>query len=207
MLPKDKQLTFILIIITVFGCDVLYYYLTTKGIDIAKYQLFQQKPQNIQPQTKLPNLIKVTSLAFEDTKSIPKKYTCRGADVNPPLKIENIPAKAQTLVLIMEDPMAPGNTVSGFTIWTHWLVVNIPLTNPMIINENTIPQGAVLGQNDWGKGEYLGPCPPIGTHTYVFKVYALDIQLDVENGVKKADVLKKMEKHVLDYGRLVGLYP
>lgn len=141
--------------------------------------------------------LSVASPAFENGKSIPAKYTCDGADVNPPLTIEDVPDGTKTLVLIVDDPDAPMGT------WDHWVVWNIP-GNIRQIAENTVP--GIEGMNDFGRRSYGGPCPPSGTHRYFFKVYALDVALDLKPSSRKRDVEKAMQGHVLAEGYLVGLY-
>jgi Raf kinase inhibitor-like YbhB/YbcL family protein len=139
----------------------------------------------------------VKSIAFENNKLIPVKYTCDGANVNPPLTVEGIPEDTKTLVLIVDDPDAPMGT------FDHWIVWNIPPTTRKI-EENTVP--GIEGMSSYRKHAYGGPCPPYGTHRYFFKVYALDTQLDLKSNSTKKDVEKAMENHVLAEGELVGLY-
>jgi len=138
----------------------------------------------------------ITSPVFENNKPIPKKYTCDGEDVNPPLNIEDIPVGTKSLVLIVDDPDAPMGT------WDHWIVWNIPPKNK--IDEDSVP--GVEGLNDFRKHSYGGPCPPSGTHRYFFKVYALDVQLALSSNSRKKDVEKAMKDHILAKGELVGLY-
>jgi Raf kinase inhibitor-like YbhB/YbcL family protein len=141
--------------------------------------------------------LSVMSPTFENNQLIPAKYTCDGDDVNPPLAIEGIPEGTKTLALIVDDPDAPMGT------WDHWIVWNIPATTSKIA-ENTVP--GTEGLNDFRKRSYGGPCPPSGTHRYFFKVYALDVKLDLSQTARKRDVEKAMQGHVLAEGELVGLY-
>ena len=107
--------------------------------------------------------LKLTSPAFANNQMIPQKYSCKGEDINPPLKIEGVPKNTKSLLLIVDDPDAPvGN-------WNHWIVWNIP-PETSVIGENSVPQNAVLGMNDFRKLDYGGPCPPSGTHRYFFKI-------------------------------------
>ena len=138
----------------------------------------------------------ITSPAFENNELIPSKYTCDGTDVNPPLTIANIPETTKTLILIVEDPDAP----SG--LWIHWVAWNIPPTPS--IKEDSVP--GTEGLNTNRKHAYHGPCPPSGTHRYFFKVYALDIKLDLGKNSGKKDVEKAMQGHILAKGELMGLY-
>jgi Raf kinase inhibitor-like YbhB/YbcL family protein len=141
--------------------------------------------------------LKITSEAFENNEYIPSIYTCEGKNINPPLRIQNIPAYAESLAVIVDDPDAPAG------VFTHWMMWNIPPTS--ILEENSIPEG-VEGLNSYSKSEYMGPCPPSGTHRYFFKVYALDKMLDIEKNSTKANLERVMEGHTLAYGELIGLY-
>lgn len=141
--------------------------------------------------------LSVKSSAFENNKLIPAKYTCDGDNVSPPLTIEGIPEGTKTLALIVDDPDAPMGT------WDHWIVWNIPATTSKI-EENTAP--GTEGINDFRRCSYGGPCPPSGTHRYFFKVYALDVKLDLSPTSRKRDVEKAMQGYILAKGELVGLY-
>lgn len=142
--------------------------------------------------------IKITSPAFAEGEMIPRKYTCDGDDISPPLQISDVPENTKALALIMDDPDAP---VGG---WDHWIVFNIPASISQI-NEGEEPQGTT-GKNSWGRTGYGGPCPPSGTHRYFFKLYALDTMLDLEQGASKKKILKAMEGHILAQGKLMGKY-
>ena len=141
--------------------------------------------------------MKLTSSAFEHEQIIPKKFTCQGEDINPSLKIEEVPKDAKSLVLIIDDPDAPTKT------WVHWIVFNI-LPNISEIEENSIP--GTQGTNDFNKKDYGGPCPPLGTHRYFFKLYALDNLLNLKEDATKADVENAMQGHILEQATLIGLY-
>jgi Raf kinase inhibitor-like YbhB/YbcL family protein len=143
--------------------------------------------------------MKIISLAFENNQFIPSRYTCDGEDINPPLEISDIPNGTQSLVLIVDDPDAPGGT------FLHWLVFDIEPT-VFLIKENEIPQGGVQGLNNFGKENYGGPCPPYGIHRYFFKIYALDKKLNLEPGANLKIVEKEMQGHILDQAQLIGLY-
>ncbi|MDD5651167.1 MAG: YbhB/YbcL family Raf kinase inhibitor-like protein [Candidatus Nanoarchaeia archaeon] len=139
--------------------------------------------------------MKITSIAFNNNGFIPKKYSYDEENINPPLEIEDIPKETKTLALIMDDPTA----VSG--IWIHWIVWNI---NSYKIKENSIP--GIEGINSSGENTYEGPSPPSGTHKYFFKIYALDIKLNIKNTSKKEDLEKAMQNHILAKAEIIGLY-
>ncbi len=150
--------------------------------------------------------MKLTSSAFTPNGKIPSKYTCDGNNLSPPLKIENVPANSQSLVLILDDPDIPDFVKQKFNIdvWDHWIVFNIPPTT------TEIPEGknsfGVLGKNTSGKNAYGGPCPPDREHRYFFKLYALDTILTLSEGVTKKQVEEAMEGHIIAKAELVGRY-
>lgn len=140
------------------------------------------------------------SPAFKLNTMIPVQYTCNGTDKSPPLTWHNAPAKTQSFVLIVQDPDAPNG------IWTHWILFNIPSTVTKLDTGAMLPDGAANGKNSWDNLDYHGPCPPLGAHRYIFKLYAMDNILSEENGANADRVLSAMTGHVLDSAELVGLY-
>jgi Raf kinase inhibitor-like YbhB/YbcL family protein len=141
--------------------------------------------------------LSVKSPAFENGKLIPRKYSCDGEDINPPLTIEGIPKDAKTFVLVVDDPDAASGT------FDHWIVWNIPASASKI-DEKTMP--GTEGINSARQKGYMGPCPPWGTHRYFFRVYALDTEINLYVSSKKKDVERAMQGHVLAKGELMGLY-
>ena len=142
------------------------------------------------------NAMELTSPEFENNSFIPKKFTCRGENVNPELGIKNIPEDSKRLVLIVEDPDAPSGN------WAHWVMFNIPVASRIV--ENSAP--GTQGVNDFGKNRYDGPCPPLGTHRYIFKIYALDTEFDLQEGADKQTLENSMQGHVLARAELTGLF-
>jgi len=148
--------------------------------------------------------LKIRSSAFNDGERIPKKHTCDGEDVSPPLTWEDVPEGTVTLAIISDDPDAPSKT------WTHWLIFNIP---PEL---NGLPEGVEKvgelengikqGFNDFGRIGYGGPCPPFGVHRYYFKLYALDTSLNLEPGTSKEELLRAMDGHIIEKAEMIGLY-
>lgn len=150
--------------------------------------------------------MKLTSSAFEDSGKIPSKYTCDGANINPPLTISGVPNTAQSLVLLMDDPDIPEIAKKNFNVdvWDHLVLFNIS-ANVREIKEGEMPLG-VLGRNTRGNNTYGGPCPPDKEHRYFFKLYALDIMLPLKEGVSKKEVESVMEGHVISQAELIGRY-
>jgi Raf kinase inhibitor-like YbhB/YbcL family protein len=143
--------------------------------------------------------LKLSSPAFKYNQMIPFKYTCDGADVNPPLAIESAPAGAKSLALVVDDPDAPAGT------WVHWVLWNIdPGTTE--IGENSVPSTARQGVNDFRKRSYGGPCPPSGTHRYFFKLYALDTVPDLGQDTTKSALERAMKGHIIAETELIGVY-
>jgi hypothetical protein len=142
--------------------------------------------------------IKLTSPAFKQGEKIPVKFTCDGADTNPPLEIGEIPSSAKALALVVDDPDAPGG------VFTHWIVWNIdPKTSTIA---EAIKSAGIEGKNDFGKSGYGGPCPPQGTHRYYFRVFALDRQLDLNAGANRKRLTVALNGHVIGKGELMGRY-
>jgi Raf kinase inhibitor-like YbhB/YbcL family protein len=149
--------------------------------------------------------MQLTSTAFAEGTAIPAKYTCDARDVSPPLKWSGVPASAKSLVLIADDPDAPVGT------WVHWVLYDLPAaTNELaedLPKSQHVTGGAKQGLNDFKRVGYGGPCPPRGKpHRYFFKLYALDILLDLKPGLTKKDLEHAMEKHILAQTQLMGTY-
>ena len=143
--------------------------------------------------------LRVSSPAFNHQGQIPGKYGCAGANINPPLKIENVPAEARSLALIFDDKDAPRGT------YVHWILWNIrPDTKQ--INEDSVPEEAIQGKNDFKKNNYGGPCPPTRPHRYVLIIYALDVRLDLSSESTTADLEKAIEGHVIAQAQWAGVY-
>jgi Raf kinase inhibitor-like YbhB/YbcL family protein len=144
----------------------------------------------------------LTSPEFADGGKIHVKAGYEKGNVSPCLEWNDIPEKTASFVLIMDDPDARG--------WVHWLVYNIPASArslkadfPM---EVKLKDGTLQGLNSFNKSAYGGPCPPSGTHRYVFKLYALDKILELDPGADKMALLKAMGGHILQETSLTGRY-
>jgi Raf kinase inhibitor-like YbhB/YbcL family protein len=143
--------------------------------------------------------LRVNSPAFMDGARIPKKYTCDGDNVAPPLEWSLLPSGSKSVAIICEDPDAP----SG--VFTHWVHYDVPAS------KNRLAEGAPLGkdgENDFGTQGFGGPCPPRRdqAHHYQFHVYALDTDSLGPAGLSKDDARKAMSGHVLDEGEVTGVY-
>jgi len=150
----------------------------------------------------------LTSSAFTHNEPIPKDYTCQGSDTSVPLTWRGLPPGTKSLALIVDDPDAPDPAAPKMT-WVHWLLYNIPPDAtglPQGVKPAALPRGTREGLNDWKRTGYGGPCPPIGTHRYFHKLYALDAVLADLGKPTKAQLEQAMKGHVLLQFELIGTY-
>jgi Raf kinase inhibitor-like YbhB/YbcL family protein len=144
-------------------------------------------------------VMRLTSSAFADGGNIPRKYSCDGKDVSPPLAWDGVPGDAKALVLIVDDPDARG--------FVHWIVFDIPAATAQL------PEGASAsdaslrqGTNSFGKAAYGGPCPPSGTHHYRFRLFAVGEPLGLAGSPTADKVLAAVKGNTVAETTLTGLY-
>ena len=148
--------------------------------------------------------LRFLSSAFDDGGKLPAKYTCDGQGISPELRWKNIPHKAKSLALIMEDPDA------AYSTWTHWVVYNIPV-NVLEFLENfpkdpRLPNGITQGTSDFKTIGYGPPCPPNGIHRYFFRLYALNSFLALPPGATVEQLRQAMKGHILATAQMTGKY-
>lgn len=147
--------------------------------------------------------MKITSDAFGPDGKIPCKYTCDGRNLSPPLSISDVPPETKSLVVILDEVEVPGR-YRKLDKDVHWLVFNLPQ------NVRDIPEGRQpdrsYGMVETGKLKYHGPCPSEGEHLYRFKVYALDVELDLRQDATARQVTKAMAGHILTNAELMAKY-
>lgn len=152
-----------------------------------------------------PGQIELTSPAFAYGEKIPFRFTCEGDDVSPPLQWTGAPVDTRSFTLICEDPDAPRGT------WLHWILYNIP-GNAVELKQAVptlpeTPSGMRHGRNTAKDMAYAGPCPPPGKpHRYFFRLYALDIMLNLPPGASRQQLELAMDQHILGQGTLMGTY-
>jgi len=161
-----------------------------------------QRSKPVQGQER--STLRLRSASFSDGRSIPRQYTCDGANLSPHLQWQSAPAGTKSLAIAMDDPDAR-------TDFTHWLVYNIPPGVRELAEgaspKGMMPRGSTEGRNDFGRSEYGGPCPPRGSaHHYSFKVCALDIRLDLPAGATRKQLDAAMSGHIVAQGQIVGIY-
>jgi len=146
----------------------------------------------------------VRSADFSDGGAIPRRFTCDGADDSPNLQWPAAPAGTKSFAIVMDDPDAPVD-------FTHWLVYNIPPGVHELAEgasaQAAMPRGSAEGANDFRRLGYGGPCPPAGKpHHYVFRLYALDIHLDMPPGAARKQLDSAIERHIIAEGQIIGIY-
>jgi Raf kinase inhibitor-like YbhB/YbcL family protein len=143
----------------------------------------------------------VTTPAFGPGDPIPSRHTTEGDDVSPAVEWSNVPDGTRQLALVVHDPDAP--LTDGFT---HWVVYGIP-ADAGGIGEGEGPQHTE-GRNDFGGVGYNGPAPPPGhgRHHYFFHLYALDSELDAGPGLTRAELLERIDEHIIEQARVVGTF-
>lgn len=144
--------------------------------------------------------MQITSEAFSNNGKIPEKYTCDGENISPPLEILQVPEGSKSLVLIMDDPDSVKSTGK---IWDHWVLFNIP-TDVFEIEEDT--DIGIKGMNSFENKGYGGACPTSGEHSYLFRLYAIDTELDLKEGASKTEVEEMMKEHIIETAELIGRY-
>ncbi|EID14822.1 phosphatidylethanolamine-binding protein [Mycobacterium xenopi RIVM700367] len=148
-----------------------------------------------------PGNFAITSTAFGDNTQIPAEFSCKGRNVPPPLRWENVPPGTESLALVVDDPDAPAG------LYVHWVVTGIPPTTTGV-GEGPLPPGASASLNSAGKAEYFGPCPPAGTgvHHYRFQLYALNQPLTLAPNTPAPEATQTIAKAAIADARIVGLF-
>lgn len=160
----------------------------------------------MEPQEETPDeepSLRVESSAFATNGQIPQQFTADGDDISPPLTWSGAPEGTAGFAIVVEDPDAFDPEAPAAT-FVHWIVTGIPgsITS---LEAGELPEPAVEGTNSYGNQGWDGPSPSVGRHRYVFKVYALDVQLDAA-GITWAELFGTMNRHVLAKGELIGTY-
>ncbi|RLB58040.1 MAG: YbhB/YbcL family Raf kinase inhibitor-like protein [Deltaproteobacteria bacterium] len=154
------------------------------------------------------NKLTLRSPAFSSGGEIPRRFTCQGANVSPPLAWSGVPAGTKSLVLIVEDPDAPDPRRPKL-VWKHWLLYDIPPSAtglPEGVAAGKLPPGTRQGLNSWKKTGYGGPCPPLGRHRYFHRLFALDKVLGDLQKPDRGKLAAAMQGHILARAELVGTY-
>jgi Raf kinase inhibitor-like YbhB/YbcL family protein len=148
----------------------------------------------------LPERITVSSPAFAAGAAIPRRFTCEGENVSPPLRWSGVPAGTVEVALVVDDPDAPRGT------YVHWVVVGMDPARTELA-EGAAPPEARQVSNSAGTATYTGPCPPGGpAHRYRFTVYALQRMAEVAGDTSPEAAIQAIEAAAAARGRLVGTF-
>jgi len=148
--------------------------------------------------------MQLRSSAFPDGTTIPRRFTCDGTDLSPPLDWSDAPETTRSFVLLCDDPAAPAGT------WRHWAAYDIPADRAALM-EGAAQQGKGFKQaiNDFQQPGYGGPCPPRGggIHRYRFRLLALAVdRLPARREPSCQAVEREANKHLLAEAILIGTY-
>jgi hypothetical protein len=130
---------------------------------------------------------------FKEGEEIPKKFGYKHGNEQPDIGFGHIPNETKTVAFIMDDPDAMGAVGK---VWVHWLEYHD-------VNDIT---NITTGKTDFGETGYGGPAPPDKRHTYIFKAYALDTILDLQEGFSKQELEDAMKSHILAEAKLTGTF-
>ena len=134
----------------------------------------------------------ITCSDFSEGDEIPKKFGYKFENEEPNISFIRPPPSTTTLALIMDDPDAMGAVGK---VWVHWLQYHN-------LNESS----PIEGKTDFGEIKYGGPAPPDKRHTYIFKAYALDTELELKEGFSKKDLEDAMNEHIIAEAKLTGTF-
>lgn len=157
----------------------------------------------------LRKTLTLSSSSFPPNGDLPVSCSCKGKELSPALLWENPDSGVQSYVVLVTDYDVPTPDYPLYNL-SHWVVYNLP-PSVRSLPEGVMPEqlrmlGGRVGKNGTGGMKFIGPCPPIGRHAYVFRVYALDQVLSFTDLPGKQDVLEAMDGHVLGYGELTGYF-
>ncbi len=134
----------------------------------------------------------ITCSDFDEGAEIPKKFGYKFENEEPNISFNRPPSSTTTLALIMDDPDAMGAVGK---VWLHWLQYH-----------NLTESSPIEGKTDFGEIGYGGPAPPDKRHTYIFKAYALDTELELNEGYSKQELEDAMKDHILAEAKLTGTF-
>ena len=134
----------------------------------------------------------ITCSDFNEGEEIPKKFGYKFENEEPNISFNRPPSSTTTFALIMDDPDA---MKAVGKVWVHWLEY-----------AGAFDEHVIQGKNDFDEIGYGGPAPPDGRHTYVFKLYDLDSDLDLKKGFSKQELEDSMKGHIIAEAKLTGTF-
>ncbi len=183
--------------------------LILSGIAILVWRMIAQQQAEARYHAGLVRSLQISSDAFVDNGDIPVEFSCEGEGISPPLEWTGLPKGTRPLALLVTGEDLPSPGLSLFKI-VHWVLYNIPSDvselDPGVTDAELSGLGIQVGPNWSRETEYYPPCPVSGSHRYVFRLYALDVDAIQPKKNNRRGVLKAMENHVIAYGELNGFY-
>ncbi len=164
---------------------------------------FEKEPETgpyIKEQT-----LTLKSSDFVEGGAMPTVLSCEGEDRVPELSWSGVPKGTESFALVIDDPDAPDPMAPKQT-WTHWVVYDIPKDTRSLPAGGALPEGAKVAKNSWGKTEYGGPCPPIGRHRYVHKLFALRAPVGDLGDISPEEFQARIAPSVIGRTELIGMY-
>ncbi len=157
----------------------------------------------------LKKTLTVSSSSFPPGGDMPINCTCKGKEASPALSWESSTTDAEAYAVLMTDPDVSSPNFPLYNL-SHWVLYNLPASVRSLPEGVTTEQlrmlGGKTGRNGTGSLAYIGPCPPIGRHAYIFRVYALDQPITLADAPDKQTVMEAMQGHILEYGELIGYF-
>ena len=121
----------------------------------------------------------LTTTAWTKGGTIPKAYTCAGANTSPPFSISGVPSGTVELVFLATSQSDPARSL--------WILAGIgPAT--VAIPQGGVPSGAIQIVNSSGTSRWSGPCPTAATEAYDFALYALSAPSGLTANATRAQV-------------------
>ena len=211
-MPVNRSSSQTFNVMVLYTCGMLKYvvaFMLLASIGIGAWHVIRSSPPIAENNATVPSMandFSLTSSTFQNDASIPKKYTCQGDNMSPPLLWSGAPAGTKAFALLVDDPDVP-KALKPEGVFDHWTLYNIPASATSIAEGRSL---GTRGANGAGKNEYTGPCPPKhyepSEHRYFFRLYALDANLNLSEGASKDDVLRTMQGHIIGHVELMGRY-
>jgi Raf kinase inhibitor-like YbhB/YbcL family protein len=148
--------------------------------------------------------MRITSPAFSEGGAIPVEFTIDGNGTFIPLDFDEVPDRAVTLALVIDDPDVPKERRPD-GLFTHWTIWNLA---PSLTGLRSEDAPGTCGATTLGTIDYVPPAPPVGdpVHRYFFTLHALDTTLDLAQGSTRDELLAAIEGHIIDQAQLMGRY-
>lgn len=149
----------------------------------------------------------ISSSALTDGGEIPRRFTCDGRGISPPLTVESTPDATETLAVVARSTVG---VLDNPAFWTCWNIsaetTEIPAGLPRAATLDTLG-GARQGMSGDGDPGYRPLCPPPDqAYDHWVQVYALDSDLDTAAGTGNEEALETIEEAGIASDRITASY-